>query len=121
MMTIKQIPKKLIWERYAASWSAATQQARQKLFAQALDLNCQYSDPLNMTHGWDELNAVMQAFNDSMPGVFFQTTRFMTHQQCSVATWEMQDAHNRVLSDGISYAEYNACLLYTSPSPRDRG
>lgn len=38
----------------------------------------------------------------------FVATRFISHHRCSMAQWQMRDAHEAVLSEGASFGEYEA-------------
>ena len=42
-----------------------------------------------------------------MPGAYFSTTRFMAHNNRSIAAWEMKSADAQTLGSGISYGEYD--------------
>jgi len=95
-----------IWETYAASWRATDAAEKMALFAQCLDADCQYQDPLATARGWEELTAYMLEFHRQIPGGHFVTTEFLTHNNKSVARWEMRDNKDAVLGTGISYGEY---------------
>ena len=96
------------WKIYTAAWKAAASTEKRVLFKQCLDPACQYHDPLIKTKGWDELEAYMLDFHRQIPGGHFVTTYFLAHSNKSIARWEMRNAENVKLGDGISYGEYNA-------------
>ena len=98
-------PKEL-WETYTQSWNATHTNEKRALFEQCLDMNCNYNDPLIKTHGWNELLNYMLEFHQQLPGARFITTYFLEHHNKSIARWEMRNADNLVLGDGISYGEY---------------
>lgn len=95
------------WETYVASWKAKTENDKRALFEKSLAPNCQYQDPLVTATGWDELVAYMLDFHQQIPGGHFVTTYFLGHNNKSIARWEMKNGDNIVLSDGISYGEYD--------------
>ncbi len=98
---------KATWETYALSWKMSSSAEKRALFKKCLDSACQYHDPLIKTKGWDELEAYIRDFHRQIPGGYFVTTYFLAHSHKSIARWEMRNGENVVLSDGISYAEYN--------------
>ena len=49
----------------------------------------------------------MLNFHEQTPGGYFETTYFLAHNNKSVAKWEMKNDEDTVLSDGISYGEFN--------------
>lgn len=95
------------WERYVASWKVESVDDKRALFDGILDPQCCYTDPLATTRGWDDLVSYMTEFHRQVPGGHFVTTRFFSHNNRSVATWNMVAGDGTVLSDGISYGEYN--------------
>ena len=94
------------WETYTQSWNATHTNEKRALFEKCLDMNCNYTDPLIKTHGWDELLSYMLEFHQQLPGARFITTYFLEHSNKSIARWEMRNADNLLLGDGISYGEY---------------
>jgi hypothetical protein len=107
---------KQIWETYVASWKSDSLAKKRILFAQSLDKACEYNDPLVKVKGWNELEKYMLDFHSQVPGGYFVTTHFLSHHHKSIATWEMKNADNTVLGDGISYGEYNKNGLLISVS-----
>jgi len=95
------------WETYVSSWKADSLEEKTALFEASLDTNCHYRDPLSTAKGWDELAGYMNAFHQQIPGGHFVTTWFLAHNQRSIAKWEMRNAQEVVLGEGISYGEYN--------------
>ena len=95
------------WETYASSWGEPDVAKKRALFENSLDPNCVYNDPLTKIRGWNELESYMLDFNEKVPGGHFVVTRFLTHSNKSIAIWEMKNGENTVLSNGISYGEYN--------------
>jgi len=96
-----------IWENYTASWKVESIEEKRALFENCLDSECKYNDPLIKTTGWDELLQYMLDFHQQIPGGHFITTYFLSHSDKSITKWEMRDADETLLGDGISYAEYN--------------
>lgn len=94
------------WEIYTAAWRPENVAQRRSLFAQALNEDCEYRDPLMHASGWDALEAYVQNFHRQVPSGHFVTTWFVAHHDRSVAKWEMRGADEVVLGHGVSYAEY---------------
>lgn len=95
------------WETYAASWKATSADEKRALYEKSLSADCVYTDPLTQARGWDELVAYMLEFHQQVPGGHFATVEFMAHHDRSIAKWEMRDASDAVLGDGVSYGEYD--------------
>lgn len=95
------------WETYTSSWKAASSDDKQAIFKMCLDSQCEYSDPLTKTKGWDELVAYMLDFHKQIPGGHFVTSYFLAHNNQSIAKWQMKNGENTVLGEGISYGKYN--------------
>ena len=96
-----------IWEIYTSSWKAATSKEKQELFEQSLTSNCTYRDPLEVTHGWDALISYMLEFHKMIPGGHFITREFKSHNNRSIAEWNMCSGDGTIVGNGISYGEYN--------------
>lgn len=96
------------WEIYAASWKSETATGKRKLFEKSLNPDCHYHDPMIQTKGWDELENYMLDFHQQIPGGHFVTTYFLSHSDKSIARWEMHNANDVVLGEGISYCEYDS-------------
>lgn len=95
------------WETYVNTWKIDSIDEKQRVFAQCLDKECVYSDPLAQTHGWGELIQYMLSFDKQIPGGYFETTSFKSHRDESVATWLLKSADGQTLGDGMSYGKYN--------------
>jgi hypothetical protein len=100
-------PYNEIWEIYTASWKVTTAEEKLALFNQSLVSKCTYTDPTVQTQGWDELAAYMLEFHKQIAGGHFVTNYFLAHHNCSISKWEMRNADNIVLGDGISYGQYD--------------
>ena len=96
------------WSSYTLAWQAQSAADRQALLARSLHPECRYADPLADVIGWPALSAYMHDLQQQIPGVHFVTTRFISHHRCSMAQWQMRDAHEAVLSEGMSFGEYEA-------------
>ena len=96
-----------MWETYTAAWKAAHAGDKRPLLEASLAPECTYQDPLIKVSGWDELIAYMSDFHQQVPGGHFATRRFRFHDGQSVAQWDMLDAQDRVIGDGVSVAQYN--------------
>lgn len=96
------------WESYMLAWNTENLAGKRSLFEKSLAPACRYTDPLRKTEGWDELQAYMRDFHAQMPGCCFKTYYFLDHHQKSIAKWQLKNNDGTVLSEGISYGEYNA-------------
>lgn len=96
-----------IWESYADLWKTEDEDHKRQKLSKILTGDFRYTDPRSETIGHDALINVILDFNNTVPGAYFSTTRFMTHNNRSVATWEMKSVNAETLGSGISYAEYD--------------
>jgi len=96
-----------MWENYTASWKSETSTGKRELFETCLDSECVYNDPLTKTKGWDDLVEYMLDFHKQVPGGHFVTKYFLAHNNQSIARWDMKNADNVILGEGISYGKYN--------------
>jgi hypothetical protein len=99
--------RRAVWERYVASWKAATATEKTAIYETCLAPNCAYTDPLVQANGWDELLAYMLDFHRQLPGAHFVTEQFIEHHQRSIARWKMMNVDAIAIGDGVSYAEYD--------------
>ena len=98
---------KQTWLTYSQAWKVPTAQEKRVLMEKSLNQDCVYTDPMTQAKGWDELLAYMLKFHEDVPGGFFETIQFMTHNNRSVARWQMRNAQNETIGDGISYVEFD--------------
>ena len=96
------------WETYTAAWRASGVEAKTSALEASVADDCVYRDPLTCARGQAALVDYMVAFHQQVPGGWFRTTSFRAHSGRSVATWQMCDAAQAVLGEGISYGEYRA-------------
>lgn len=102
------------WATYTSSWKAKTSDDKRAIFAQCLDSECVYTDPLARTQSWDEFLTYMQDFHQQIPGGHFVTTYFLAHHDQSIAKWDMKNGEGVKVGEGISYGKYNAQGLLVS-------
>jgi hypothetical protein len=100
--------QRAVWERYVASWKAASAEAKSALYASCLTPDCVYTDPLVEAKGWDALLAYMVEFHRQLPGAHFVTETFSGHHGKSLASWTMRSADGTAIGTGTSYGEYDA-------------
>src|SRR4051812_32753598 len=94
-----------VWERYVATWKAASVAEKREIFPTCLAPACVYTDPLTQAKGWDELVSYMLGFHEQLPGGYFVTEQFLSHGRRSVARWKMRNGAGASVGEGISYAE----------------
>jgi hypothetical protein len=95
------------WEAYTSSWQAETSDEKRAIFKESLDADCEYTDPLIKTKGWDELITYMLSFHHQVPGGYFVTKYFLAHNNQSIAKWDMKNSEHQIIGEGISYGKYN--------------
>ena len=95
------------WETYTAAWKVNTEAEKRALFNKCLTTDCIYRDPLVIAEGWDALATYMLELHKMIPGGHFVTRDFKSHNNRSIAQWDMCAGDGTVVGVGISYAEYN--------------
>jgi len=95
------------WDTYVSSWKASSESKKLILFKECLSTSCIYRDPVIVAKGWDELISYMLEFHKMIPGGHFVTREFKSHNNRSIAEWDMCAGDGAVISIGISYGEYN--------------
>lgn len=96
------------WEVYTGSWSETDAAARQKIFEQCLNPDCDYSDTHVHVNGHDQLAAYMVEFQKNVPGGRFVTTEFAEHHGRSLAHWNLVVGEDKVVGKGASFGQYHA-------------
>ena len=96
------------WEVYTGSWSETDAGARQKIFEQCLNPDCDYSDTHVHVNGHDQLAAYMTEFQKNVPGGRFVTTEFAEHHGRSLAHWNLVVGEDKVVGKGASFGQYHA-------------
>lgn len=95
------------WDSYSAAWKVSTEAEKRALFEKCLAPDCVYRDPLAVAEGWDALVSYMLEFHKMIPGGHFVTREFKSHNDRSIAEWDMCAGDGSVVGVGISYGEYN--------------
>lgn len=95
------------WANYTAAWNASDSEAMKALFTQNLAADCAYRDPIATTTGYDELAGYITQVHASIPGVQLVTRDFTSHNQRCIVHWDMCAADGSVMSDGVSYGEFD--------------
>ena len=95
------------WDSYTAAWKVETKTEKRAYFEKCLVTDCVYRDPLTVAEGWDALASYMLEFHKMIPGGYFVTREFKTHNNRSIAEWDMCVGDGTVVGVGISYGEYN--------------
>ncbi len=91
-----------------SSWKVQSRDEKFNLYKTCLDPLCIYTDPLGQVKGWDELVNTMLDFHQQIPGGHFATTWFLAHHDRCIAKWQMLNTEGNMLSEGISYGEFNS-------------
>ncbi len=104
------------WEFYTTAWKVKTEAEKHALFEKCLATDCVYHDPHAVTESWDALASYMLEFHKMVPGGHFVTREFNSHNNRSIAEWDMCAGDGTVVGVGISYGEYNEAGQLTSMS-----
>jgi hypothetical protein len=100
--------QRVTWEAYVAAWKAPSREAKRAALAASVAPACVYRDPITRADGHDALIAYMLSFHEQVPGGHFETTYFLAHHDRSIARWNMRNGAGAVVSEGVSYGEYDA-------------
>ena len=107
MKTQHQEQFRNIWETSVSAWKADTELDKQTIFKKCLSKDCIYRDPIVVAKGWPELVSYMLEFHKMTPGGHFVTREFKSHNNRSIAEWDMCTGDGTIVGNGISYGEYN--------------
>ena len=97
-----------MWDRYSQAWKETTRDKKLAALRASVAPTCTYRDPSAVVEGHDALVEHMLGFHKQVPGGWFDTQCFLTHQSRSLATWNMMSAGAQVIGQGTSCAEYAA-------------
>ncbi len=97
-----------IWEIYTQAWAEDDHLKRLRLFEESLDSECEYTDPITHTKGYEQLASYMSELHKNVPGVRFVSTDFKSHHDYSLTHWNMIDKMGNVLAQGVSYGRYGS-------------
>jgi hypothetical protein len=106
--------KRAVWEEYVRAWREGTVEGKTRALQNSAAGNNVYRDPLATCTGHTELIGYMLQLLNSAPGCYFETTHFLEHHDASIARWNMVGADGVVMSDGMSYAQYDGQGLLVS-------
>lgn len=95
------------WEIYTAAWKVNTEVEKRALFEKCLTTDCVYRDPMMVVEGRDALASYMLELHKMIPGGHFVTRQFKSHNDRSIAEWNMCAGDGSIVGVGISYGEYN--------------
>jgi hypothetical protein len=120
----RRMASREVWSVYESAWGETDTGRRAKILHETLDEAFVYSDPLIRTEGRDQLSDYIGRLQGAVPGMRIVTTSFEHHHESCLIKWTMQDAHQKVLSHGVTCAEMGesgrltkAAVFYALPTP----
>jgi hypothetical protein len=96
------------WETYSQAWSEIDTSKRLQLFEQCLSPICEYSNPIILSTGYEQLSGYMSELQKNVPEVRFVISDFKNHHDRSLTHWNMVDGKGNILAQGASYGLYGA-------------
>lgn len=95
-----------IWEVYRACWNNQNPAERKIKLAKIMTDNFEYCDPNIKLKGSEQLSNYMGEFQKGFSGASFIVTDFHLHNDRSLAHWNMVDSKQKVIANGIDFAQY---------------
>jgi hypothetical protein len=95
-----------LWAIYANAWRDVSPEERQRLLNACLVDDVTFTSPDNNDQGIANFTPVLEKFQNTYPGAYFDTTDLIVQNNQSLAIWTMNDRAGTVLLNGYSYARY---------------
>jgi ketosteroid isomerase-like protein len=95
-----------LWTIYADAWRDVSPEERQRLLDACLADDVTFTSPDNNDQGIANFIPVLEKFQKTFPGAYFETTDLIVQNNQSLAAWAMTDRAGTVLLNGHSYARY---------------
>ena len=94
-----------IWETYRSCWSEKDADTRLNRLAKIMSNDFQYKDPNIELKGFNQLSNYMKEFQKQFEGASFEVTALEFHHDSVMANWNMLDAKNQIVADGVDFAK----------------
>lgn len=95
-----------IWAAYSDSWQDISPEERGRLLTASVADDVTFTAPGMSGHGISALTNMLEEFQRTRPGAYFDTTDLIAHNNQSLATWSMRDRADQEIMGGNSYARY---------------
>jgi|SRR5476649_1048506 len=94
------------WATYSNAWRDISSQERDRLLKASVVDDVTFTAPGTHGRGVADLISMLEEFQRTYPGAYFDTTVLIVHNSQSLATWSMFDRAGAVLLVGNSYARW---------------
>ncbi|NRA88865.1 MAG: nuclear transport factor 2 family protein [Rhizobiales bacterium] len=95
------------WENYVELWRLTDKNEMKNRAKNVIVNDCGYRDPLIQANGTEALFNYIYEFQQQFSGGYIETYAFMSHHGRSMANWHMKSSNATIISEGISFGEYN--------------
>lgn len=95
-----------IWETSRSCWNDNHSNRRKSKLSEIMSDDFEYRDPNVELKGHRQLSDYMEQFQKEFIGASFVISDFNVHHNRSLANWNMVDAKNEVVGNGVDFAQY---------------
>jgi len=95
-----------LWATYSDAWRDVSSQARSRLLKASVTDDVTFTGPGTSGRGVAELISMLEEFQGTYPGAYFNTTVLIVQNNQSLATWSMLDRTGAEILTGNSYARW---------------
>jgi hypothetical protein len=96
-----------IWSAYSQAWGDISSDKRAELLTTCVADDVNFSAPDATGGSKRDLVRVLEEFQKSYPGAYFETARLISHNDQLLASWTMRNSAHAELLTGSSYARFD--------------
>ncbi|MEA9389798.1 nuclear transport factor 2 family protein [Acerihabitans sp. TG2] len=95
-----------LWATYSNAWREVSSQERGRLLKSSVADDVTFTAPGTSGRGVADLISMLEEFQRTYPGAYFDTTVLIVQNNQLLATWSMLDRTGAVILNGNSYARW---------------
>jgi hypothetical protein len=95
-----------LWATYSDAWRHLSPQDRATMLAASVADGVTFTAPGANGQGVADLTTMLEEFQRTYPGAYFDTSELIVQNNQSLASWSMLDQSGAVILTGNSYARY---------------
>lgn len=96
-----------LWATYSNAWRDVSPQERGRLLKACVADDVTFTAPGASGRGVADLIIMLEEFQRTYPGAYFDTSVLIVQNRQSLATWSMLDRTGAVILSGNSYARWS--------------
>lgn len=95
------------WNRYSDAWRDISSLERSRLLKASVADDVTFTAPAAAGRGVTELTKMLEEFQSTYPGAYFETLSLIVHNNQSLAAWQLRDRTGATILTGNSYVRWN--------------